>query len=234
MSVVEKLQQKLDGSHVKKNEDGMSYLETWYVIEKANEIFGFSGWSNETLVNEVVYDSEAMVTYKSISRVTALIDGQTSSHTGTGFFTQTKDMGVEKAHEVAGKNAEADSIKRAMYKFGYPLGLALYDPSQKNVDRGSNSPSQRVSENNVSAPKNNEKPPEAQNFEATSASILKSLGEDLRNWVKTEKHRKDMVSKYHSVESKWRNLSEEDFEKFNNGFRDVLDKHFPKEKAGMS
>ena len=41
------------------------------------------------------------------------------------------------AHESAGKEAVTDGLKRAFRTFGNQFGNALYDKSQKNVDRSS-------------------------------------------------------------------------------------------------
>src|SRR3954469_7678932 len=55
-----KLHKPLDHKHVYlRDVEGrqLSYIEGWYAISKANEIFGYSGWDRETVHIERVLDS---------------------------------------------------------------------------------------------------------------------------------------------------------------------------------
>src|SRR5512138_2886310 len=55
------LQRKPDYRHIRTRQvDGrvLSYLEGWYAISEANRIFGFDGWSRETLETRCVLARE--------------------------------------------------------------------------------------------------------------------------------------------------------------------------------
>lgn len=122
----------------------LSYVEGWHVIAEANRIFGFDGWSSETLDVRCVAEHERLigkqarpgfgVTYTARVRIKIhnsdnepqiYRDGYGSGH---GIDV---DLGL--AHESAIKEAETDARKRALMTFGNPFGLALYDKQQANV-----------------------------------------------------------------------------------------------------
>lgn len=118
------------------------YIEGWKVIEEANRIFGFDGWSRETVENVEVcrYETKVgrderdgwAVGYRAKVRVTLHGEGapitKEGSAVGNGVSVQLYD-----AIESAVKEAETDAMKRAMMTLGYPFGLALYDKSKANV-----------------------------------------------------------------------------------------------------
>jgi|TARA_B100000073_G_scaffold227573_1_gene189852 DNA recombination protein Rad52 len=131
----EALIQPLDRKHVKSRSGGgnrqLSYIEGWHAIAEANRIFGFGGWTSETLHMECVcmegtisYIAKVRVTIGSISR-----EGWGAGH-GRGGSVGDK-------HESAVKEAETDARKRALMTFGNQFGLALYDKEQANVEDGS-------------------------------------------------------------------------------------------------
>lgn len=141
------LEAPLDRSNVATREQSgqhLSYLEGWHVIAEANRIFGFDGWTRETVDVRCVSERERLVgrqqkpgwgvSYSARVRVTV--------HTETGVFPIIRegcgvghgiDVDLGQAHESALKEAETDAMKRAMMTFGNPFGLALYDKSQSNV-----------------------------------------------------------------------------------------------------
>ena len=134
------LQEPLNPQAIKQRDQGnikLSYLESWYVIREANRIFGSLGWNRETISTELVQAEQKgdkglwYVSYISKSRVT-ILDNLNIIREGTG-FGQGIDRDLGKAHESAIKEAESDSMKRALMTFGNPLGLALYDKEQKGV-----------------------------------------------------------------------------------------------------
>ena len=116
----------------------ISYVEGWHVIVEANRIFGFDGWTSETLETHCVVERERLigksaipgwtVTYNAKVRITA--GGIFRDGCGTGHGI---DVDVGQAHESAIKEAETDARKRALMTFGYTFGLALYDKEQSNV-----------------------------------------------------------------------------------------------------
>ena len=63
---VRQLRAKLDGKHVKTrsaNGADLHYVEGWHVIAEANRIFGFDGWSRETVESRCVLAREARGTF---------------------------------------------------------------------------------------------------------------------------------------------------------------------------
>ena len=133
---VKMLEAKLDGAHVKPPPQGKhgSYVEGWRVINEANRIFGFGGWSYALdkirKTNAFERDSKHFVGYMAVVTVTAGgVSRQDVGH-GSGINRNLGD-----AHEGATKEAVTDALKRALRTFGNPFGLALYDKSGENVER---------------------------------------------------------------------------------------------------
>ena len=106
----------------------LAYVESWHVIKEANRIFGFDGWSSETIDLKLVSESKdsynnTIISYVAKVRVTVgdvVKEGIGSGH-GRG-----KGIDGEK-HESAAKEAESDARKRALMQFGDQFGLSLYD-----------------------------------------------------------------------------------------------------------
>lgn len=117
----------------------LSYIEGWVVIKEANRIFGFDGWTRETIDLKCVSEREREigaskapgwgVTY--IARVRIMVGDLIREGCGTGHGI---DRDVGQAHESALKEAETDAMKRAFMTFGNPFGLALYDKEQAEVE----------------------------------------------------------------------------------------------------
>lgn len=127
----------LNRSHVKQRTQAgrqLDYIEGWHAIAEANRIFGFDGWTRETVEMREVRSPQEVngnwrVGYMAKVRVTAL--GVVREGTGYGSGI-AKDMGD--AIESAVKESETDAMKRALMTFGNPFGLALYDKTQANVE----------------------------------------------------------------------------------------------------
>ena len=106
-----------------------TYLEGWYAISEANRIFGFDGWSRETVETRCLMTRESRGTFLAVHlarvRVTVQANGATiirEGHgTGEGRGTSPGDV-----HDVALKAAETDATKRSLATFGKPFGLELY------------------------------------------------------------------------------------------------------------
>jgi len=126
----------LDMNNVKKREGKRNkqtgkklyfdYISGEHAISEANRIFGFDGWSCETVHMECV--KEQPITY--IARVRIRAGGVTREGWGGGDSFD---------HEMAVKGAETDAIKRALRTFGNQFGLPLYDKEEnaENLTRGS-------------------------------------------------------------------------------------------------
>lgn len=131
----------------------MSYVEGWHVIAEANRIFGFGGWTSETIIlqetNRDLVELESdrgkysqwRIGYIAKVRITA---GGVSRE-GTGYGSgMGKPEAVGDAVEGAIKEAETDARKRALMTFGNPFGLALYDKEQNEVQDAKPAPSKPV------------------------------------------------------------------------------------------
>lgn len=132
----------LNRANVKTREQSnrkLSYIEGWRAIDEANRIFGFDGWTRETVDVQCVADKTREigaakapgygVSYTAKVRISA--NGIIREGIGAGHGID-RDLG--QAHESAIKEAETDAMKRALMTFGNPFGLALYDKEQANVD----------------------------------------------------------------------------------------------------
>ena len=140
MEVFEKLNQPLDESAIKHREQGgrtFSYIEGWYAIDQANRVFGYDGWSRETLSLELVeqykqlnkYDEEQfVVTYVAKVRVHALGVYRDGTGAATSYSPNLSD-----AIEQAAKSAETDATKRALSTFGPQFGLHLYKGEEETT-----------------------------------------------------------------------------------------------------
>jgi hypothetical protein len=107
----------------------LSYLEGWYAISEANRIFGFDGWSRETLESRSALARETRGTFLAVYlarvRVTVFTDGATIIREGHG-TGEGRGTSPGEVHDVALKAAETDATKRALATFGKPFGLELY------------------------------------------------------------------------------------------------------------
>lgn len=134
------LKGKLDKNVVKERSQAgfkLSYIEGWYAIQRANEIFGFGNWSRQTdyckQVCEYSFRDKHKVGYEAQVTITVSDgNGNVVTRTGTGHGS-----GIAKdkfdAIEGAAKEAETDAMKRAFMTFGNQFGLALYDKEQAGV-----------------------------------------------------------------------------------------------------
>jgi len=154
------LKYNLDGSRVKTRQQGnisLSYLEGYDIIDTANFAFGFGGWSYkvktlEQVSEEVNQNQNKVIGYKAIVTIT-VYDVHHKNHIiredvgyGTGIARD-----YASAHESAGKEATTDALKRAFRTFGNQFGNALYDKSQKNVDRPIQQQAKQIPQNQQTA-----------------------------------------------------------------------------------
>jgi DNA repair and recombination protein RAD52 len=134
----------LDPKHVKPPAPGKhgDYIEGWRVIDEANRIFGFDGWTRETVeMEELCRDlmelsgnngpyKQWRVSYRAKVRISAggIVREGTGCGSGSG-----KPEALGDVIESAIKEAETDAMKRALMTFGNPFVLALYDKTKANV-----------------------------------------------------------------------------------------------------
>ncbi|CAA7267231.1 unnamed protein product [Cyclocybe aegerita] len=108
----------------------LTYVEGWKIINLANEVFGFNGWSSSivNLTTDFADYSEETRRYSvgvtAVMRVT-LRDGVFHEDVGYGMLENSKSKGM--ALDKCKKEAVTDGLKRALRNFGNVLGNCLYD-----------------------------------------------------------------------------------------------------------
>ena len=116
----------------------LSYIEGWYAISEANRIFGFDGWSRETVDSRCVLARENrgsfLAVYVAKVRITVQADGATIVREGHG-SGEGRGASPGEVHDIALKAAETDATKRALATFGKPFGLELYRKDKKGMPR---------------------------------------------------------------------------------------------------
>ncbi|KAJ8081940.1 DNA repair protein rad52 [Marasmius tenuissimus] len=106
------------------------YAEGWKVINLANEVFGFNGWSSSitSLTTDFIDTNEETkrvnIGVTAIVRVT-LRDGVFHEDVGYGMVENQKSKGA--ALDKCRKEAVTDGLKRSLRNFGNLLGNCLYD-----------------------------------------------------------------------------------------------------------
>ena len=131
---VEMLNEPILGANVKEREAGwggkdntLAYVEGYHVIAEANRIFGFGGWSSETIETTCVQNEPKAVSY--IAKVRITVGDVIREGTGAGHGNQTNHGNNQ---ESAIKEAETDARKRAFMQFGNQFGLSLYNGKDKS------------------------------------------------------------------------------------------------------
>ncbi len=144
---VELLNEPILAQNVKEREAGwggkdntLAYVEGYHVIAEANRIFGFGGWSSETIETTCVQNEPRAVSY--IAKVRITVGDVIREGTGAGHGNQSNHGNN---HESAIKEAETDARKRAFMQFGNQFGLSLYNGKDKswktNYEKPQNQPS---------------------------------------------------------------------------------------------
>jgi hypothetical protein len=107
----------------------LSYIEGWHAIAEANRIFGFDGWTRETVEARCVLNREIRGTFTAVYaakvRITVFANGRTVVREGHG-TGEGQGPSAGETHDIALKAAETDATKRALATFGKPFGLSLY------------------------------------------------------------------------------------------------------------
>ncbi|KAG9126623.1 DNA repair protein rad52 [Ceratobasidium sp. 392] len=108
----------------------LTYAEGWKIINLANEVFGFNGWSSSVLsittdfMDYIESTQRYNVGVSAVIRVT-LRDGAFHEDVGFGALenARSKAMALDKCK----KEAVTDGLKRTLRNFGNVLGNCLYD-----------------------------------------------------------------------------------------------------------
>ena len=136
---VQALRRQPNRRHIRTREANgreLTYLEGWYAISEANRIFGFDGWSRETIESRCVLARENRGTFLAVYiarvRITVQADGATIVREGHG-TGEGRGTSPGEVHDIALKAAETDATKRALATFGKPFGLELYRGGKTSV-----------------------------------------------------------------------------------------------------
>jgi hypothetical protein len=143
---VQALRRSPDHRHIRSREANgrqLSYLEGWYTISEANRIFGFDGWSRETVETRCVLARENRGTFLAIYiarvRITVQADGAIVIREGHG-TGEGRGTSPGEVHDIALKAAETDATKRALSTLGKPFGLELYRSDRTALSRNQPAP----------------------------------------------------------------------------------------------
>ena len=138
---VQALRRSLDGRQIRTREANgreLSYIEGWFTISEANRIFGFDGWSRETIESRCVLARENRGTFLTVYvakvRITVQADGAVVIREGHG-SGEGRGASPGEVHDIALKAAETDATKRAFATFGKPFGLELYRQNRTSANR---------------------------------------------------------------------------------------------------
>ena len=203
--IVESLQQSLDISRVKsRRQQGqdVSYLESWDVIDTANNIFGFDQWTTR-IVDVKVEDLgiRAIVEVK--------VRGVTREDVGFNAYAVAEGKApTKRAMETSLKGAVSDAMKRAFRTFGPQFGNDLYD--KENEDRADNQGRQRNSNRQSGGQRNNRQ-----------SGNRASSGEQRKpNGVETDESGREVLS---GKPAEFRQYVERNNFDWNKFLRDILD-----------
>jgi recombination DNA repair RAD52 pathway protein len=115
-----KLVREVDAKHIHSRDfEGrkLSYIEGWYAIAQANEIFGYAGWDREMVHFERVMERARgdTVTCGYLARVRIRVRAGSAAiiREGTGWGSASATAAAA-ANERALKAAETDATKRAL------------------------------------------------------------------------------------------------------------------------
>lgn len=109
----------------------LSYLETWYVIDRLNQVVGSMNWSNE-IKELTLLPGDGRPAYRAIVSLEVMSDerNQRVIKEGVGYGSDKSDFN---SHELAMKEAVSDAFKVAAKNLGRSMGLALYDKTQEFI-----------------------------------------------------------------------------------------------------
>jgi len=137
--IIKALKKPLNRKYIEVMYDGgRHHVEGWYVKAKANQIFGYDGWSMETVRLDHTPAGFMATVEVSVSFLTEGGAVRTARRSGSA-SEETNDKGAN-----AAKTAETTAMKRAFASLGNQFGLPLY--------KGENPPAVDVTAWNEAAP----------------------------------------------------------------------------------
>ncbi|MEW2573619.1 Rad52/Rad22 family DNA repair protein [Streptomyces sp. NPDC047070] len=119
---------------------GQSHLEAWDVRRWLNRVFGFGGWSDETLELACVAQVEInpgrwTVIYRAQVRLTVkTTDGRVLTHYDDAAMGDSRNQpALGDAHDQAMKTALSQALKRCAHNLGDAFGLSLYNDGSRQA-----------------------------------------------------------------------------------------------------
>jgi DNA repair and recombination protein RAD52 len=106
------------------------YLQAEKVINLANEVFGFNGWSSQIQNIQIDFVDENPQTGRvslGLSVIVRIILRDGTYHEDIGYGHVENAKGKAAAFEKAKKSGTSDGVKRALRNFGKVLGNCVYD-----------------------------------------------------------------------------------------------------------
>ncbi|MFD7068515.1 Rad52/Rad22 family DNA repair protein [Streptomyces sp. NPDC059913] len=117
---------------------GQSHLEAWDVRRWLNRVFGFGGWSDETLELAPVAQMEInpgrwTVVYRAQVRLTVkTTDGRVlTAYDDAAMGDSRNQPSLGDAHDQAMKTALSQALKRCAHNLGDAFGLSLYNDGSR-------------------------------------------------------------------------------------------------------
>ena len=144
--IVARLEESFDESRVKSRAVAgreTSYLESYDVIKKANEVFGYGGWGTELQSVDI---RETGGKTLAIATLRLNVDGCLSRE-DVGVVVAAHKRGESpspEALETAVKGAVSDALKRALRHFGAQFGNDLYDKDRDNGKKAARAKSKKA------------------------------------------------------------------------------------------
>lgn len=120
----------------------LDYIESWWAIEEANNVFGFDGWQTSIVDTQVVWSGERdtrngpkpAVSVMATVRLQVDAGGKPVVREDVG-YGDAMDNDLGKAHELAMKEAVSDAQKRCLRTFGNKFGNGLYAKGPEREER---------------------------------------------------------------------------------------------------
>jgi DNA repair and recombination protein RAD52 len=143
-----KLLEPLEKSHISYRQQGentLSYIQTWFAIQTANEVFGYGGWSREIKEVKVVWSGIVETSHKrkryDVSCIcTGIVKVGKNVHEDVGYGSGMSYYNEGESYELAYKEAVSDCLKRCLRSYGDRFGNCLYDKTYEPQD----SPTQKA------------------------------------------------------------------------------------------
>lgn len=129
-----KLDQKLGPEYISQRQGPrggpkLTYAEGWKIINLANEVFGFNGWSSNLInvTTDFVDRNESGRYSVGVTAVVRVTLKEGVYHEDIGYGTAENSPSKGQALDKCKKEAVTDGLKRALRNFGNLMGNCLYD-----------------------------------------------------------------------------------------------------------